>query len=85
MGGNNMSALFVPIRTGDTEMLKQVLERYGHVTPLLLQKQFMANADECVAPDPVYTTPLKFCITNNEPECLRILIEAGGDPNEGGM
>lgn len=79
-----MSALFTPIRTGDTELLKEVLERYGPVVPLLLQKQFIANADGCLEPDPVFTTPLKFCIGCNEPECLRILLEAGGDPNEGG-
>ena len=78
-----MSALQDPIRNGDVAALKQVLVKYGKAVPLLLQKQFIASSD-CLEVDPVFTTPLKFCIMCNEPECLQVLLQAGGDPNEGG-
>ncbi|XP_067951693.1 ankyrin repeat and SOCS box protein 16-like [Watersipora subatra] len=84
MGGNSLSALQEPIRNGDGAALKQVLAKYGRTVPLLLRKQFIANDDECLMVEPIFTTPLQYCISCNEPECLKVLLEAGGDPNEGG-
>lgn len=79
-----MSALYDPIKARDVDRLKQVLHRYGSAVPLLLQKQFVAGSQNCCEMDPVFTTPLKFCIACKEADCLRALLHAGGDPNERG-
>jgi len=79
-----MSVLQSPIIAGDTDALLEVLNRYQIAIPLLLQKQFIPD-DNCMELSPVYTTPLKFCIYRNEPECLRTLLEFGGNPNETGL
>lgn len=83
MGGNYMSALEKPIRHGDIAELNQVLDRYGPVTPLLLSKKFVPE-DNCCGFSVMesFHTPLQYCITQNQPHCLRVLLDAGGDPRE---
>lgn len=85
MGGNSMSALYHPIDDGDVVALNDTLKRFGSAVPLLLQKQFIINNDSaCLDLEPIFQTPLQFCISKNEPECLKILLENGGDPRERG-
>lgn len=80
-----MSALQDPIYRGDPDALKQVLDSFGIAAPLLLDKQFtMTKNAVCLEMDPIFTTPLKYCISCDEPDCLRVLLEAGGNPHERG-
>lgn len=85
VGGSSMSALYQPIKNGNTDLLKKTLERFGPAVPLLLNKQFDSSPERgCLDVTPSFCTALQFCIMKNEPECLRILLNAGGDPNERG-
>lgn len=82
MGGNSNSALYKPINEGDVDALRDTLVRFDFAVPLLLKKQFdISNRFDM---NPVFTTPLHFCIIRDQPECLKALLEVGGDPLERG-
>lgn len=85
MGGSAMSALYTPINEDDTELLKKTLNRFGPAVPLLLNKQFDSSPQcGCLNITPSFCTALQFCLIKNHPECLRVLLQAGGDPCERG-